>query len=375
MMTTFENLNLFIFAAATFVWLLRARRLSYTQRLTPVINPDKIIRNGDLVSVVLPAKNEEKNIRECIERLQAQQYLNVEIIAVNDNSKDETENILRSMGAAYVNAPFTPEGWTGKNFAIHTGMQKARGEWLLFTDADTRHEPSSIAASLAHMKENGLEFLTLLPRCITGTWLEDLVQPATMAFLGLWFPMEKVNDPASPLFFANGQYLFIKRSLYEKLGGHEAVKGAFLEDFALAKLAKAAKAKTECALGVSVYGTRMYDSFDSIWKGWRRIYLHAFEKNVPVLVQKAASVFFFSALPFWALIALAAKGFHASLAVYFFCFACFLLMNIISWKAYQVVKAKHPAYAFLHPVAALLATCILIDAVKVAASGGKTVWR
>src|SRR3989338_2422687 len=143
------------------VWAYRAKRsLQSRQRiptLTPVISGNS--GSNDLVTIVLPAKNEEKNIRSCIQRFLAQDYPNLQILIVNDRSIDRTESILQDLHIprlsqvpgshtgktipklGYINAQPTPEGWTGKNFAIHSGLEYARGQWLVFTDADTRHEP------------------------------------------------------------------------------------------------------------------------------------------------------------------------------------------------------------------------------------------
>ena len=210
------------------VWIYRSVYLVKALRLTPEVKPTgTLLTCSPLVSVIIPMKNEEKNAGECLKRFLAQDYPNLEIIVVNDNSSDQTEAILRSLQIPYVNAAKTPSGWTGKNFAVHSGVAKAAGEWFLFTDADTRHEPSSVSASLAHARSNHLEFLTLLPRCLAESVLENLVQPSAMAFLGLWFPIERINDPNSPLYFGNGQYLLIKRSFMKKSAGMRPSKGLF----------------------------------------------------------------------------------------------------------------------------------------------------
>ena len=354
------------------VWTFRTLRLLITLRKTPRIVPQKGTGfSGEtqslspFVSVLIPAKNEENNIRACVESLQNQKDAAFEIIVINDNSSDQTESILKSMGQTYVNCPLPPEGWTGKNHALHYGVAQAKGEWLLFTDADTRHEPHGLSASLAHAQKNGLELLTLLPSCLTGSFIENLVQPLAMAFLGLWFPLEKVNDPKSPLYFANGQYLLMKRSLYQKTGGHKAVAGEFLEDFALMQKTKQLGAKAQCGFGQSVYGTRMYDSFDTIWRGWRRIYLHAFQRKPLTLVRKALVVLVFSVLPF-ALYAFSHGGHFSTLVI--------AVLVVICWRAYTVVRAKG-AYALFHPLAALIIFLILTDAARMAFLKEKTFWR
>ena len=344
------------------------------------------------VSVIIPAKNEENNIRACVESLLDQNYTHYEIIVINDNSSDRTEVICQSLGAeklegdsirntdnrlAYLNAPPCPEGWTGKNHAIAQAIPFARGEWFLFTDADTQHESSGISASMCHALKHEILLLTLLPRCLSYTFFEDMIQPTAMGFMGLWFPIHKVNDPDHPAFFANGQYLMMQRTLYEKLGGHSAVREAFLEDFAFMKKAKTVGAKSECALGIHVYGTRMYDSLQSLWRGWRRIYRHAFESEPLELVLKSASVFMFSVSPF--IVLGACLTFIEANTVQLSIIAALFSLLIVTmagtaWKAYDTVKAKK-IHAWTHPLAAMFLSLLLLQAAWMAWTGKQTTWR
>jgi chlorobactene glucosyltransferase len=356
------------------------------------------------VSILIPAKNEEKNIADCVKPFLAQLREDDEILVINNCSGDRTEAILKELGAReikgtgsvfrqggrapfpaekepvpgktvpvplkYLNTPQTPAGWTGKNYALHLGVQHAAGDWLLFTDADTRHEPGSLNAALVFAEENELDLLTLLPRCITGSFWEDTIQPCAMGYMGLWFPIKKINDPKSKVYFGNGQYLLLRAEHYRKIGGHDGVKEAFLEDFAIMKKTREIGARGMCAFGMEVYGTRMYESFDAIWRGWRRIFLHAFDQKPAAIFKCVLSVFFFSVFPFAVLIALPDHFSAAS-------FLCILLLVIIfatALKAHAIVKAKK-RYALLHPLAALVFTAILFDAFLTAAFKRPTRWR
>lgn len=358
-----------LFLGITAGWFTRIYQLAKSLSCMPYVNPgSRPLDNKPKISIVIPMKNEETNARGCLDSLLKQDYPNFEIITVNDNSTDGTGAILKSMPVTVVeNTTPTPQGWTGKTFAIHQGVPMASGDWLLFTDADTRHEPTSLSASLAHIQSKKLDFLTLLPRCLAESFWENLVQPMAMCFLGLWFPIQKINDPDSKVYFGNGQYLMIRREVYEKLGRHESVRSEFLEDFAFAKKIKENKHRGECALGSGVYGTRMYDSFGSIWRGWRRIYLHAFRSNPAVLLMHALETLALSVLPFIALFLA-----HPALRGGFL--AISLLIWIVSWRAYKIVDAKK-SYAFFHPASSILIILYLIDASWIALTGKKTVWR
>jgi len=250
----FQKFTFYFFIGS--VWLYRGRRALEALKLIPTIHSIKnnISTGQDLATIILPARNEANNIRGCVDSLLNQDYSNLQIIVVNDRSTDETENILKSMNIplistsapgpqsfhkiAYLNTSTTPDGWTGKNFAIHSAISEAKGKWLLFTDADTRHETTSLSSSIDHAATHDISCLTLLPRCITKGFFEKLIQPCAMGLLGLWFPMEKVNQPRTKEYFGNGQYLLIEKKLYHEIGGHEKVKSEFLEDYALARNVK-----------------------------------------------------------------------------------------------------------------------------------------
>lgn len=382
---------------ALIVWAHRAKRALVTLKNAPVVLPATppfpFGGSPTFVSILVPAKNEESNIIQCVQSLLDQDYPNYEIIVVNDNSTDTTEELLQSLGALcinegassdaaqarlrYLNCAPTPTGWTGKNFALHQAVSQARGEWYLFTDADTRHHPISLSASVTHAVSRNLTFLTLLPRCIAESFFEKLIQPAAMGLMGLWFPIEKVNDLQHPLHFANGQYMLIHRRLYQDIGGHEQVRTAFLEDFALMKNAKIKRAPVECALGTAVYGTRMYDSLPAIVRGWKRIYLHAFDRNTGRLLSRAASVLLFTVFP-WLLASYLVGLVFQYPGVYtvpaYLCACTLVIMLFTAWKTYDIVKADR-MYSLLHPVAGLFVAIFLLDAAKAAALKHSTVWR
>jgi chlorobactene glucosyltransferase len=367
-------------------WLYRSWRSLSELRFAPTLKlTGSLLRHGR-VSVLIPAKNEEKNIADCVRPFLAQLREGDEVIVINNCSEDRTETVLKDMGAVeilsqdpfknwhakfkYLNTPKTPEGWTGKNFALHLGIEHAAGDWFLFTDADTRHEPGSVNAALAFAEEKKLDLLTLLPRCIAGSFWEELIQPCAMGYMGLWFPIRKINDPRSKVYFGNGQYLLLRAGHYRLIEGHESVKEAFLEDFALMKKTKEMGARGMCAFGMELYGTRMYDSFDALWRGWRRIFLHAFDQRPGAILKCALSVFFFSAFPFMALFSLL----HNISVSLLLCVLIVVIALATAATAYAIVKARK-RFAWLHPLAALIFTAILLDAFQMAFFKRQTHWR
>ncbi len=370
-------------------WLYRSSRSLSELKSAPTLKlTESAVRHGR-VSVLIPAKNEEKNIADCVKPFLAQLREGDEVIVINNCSTDRTEEILKELGASqipdntraksgvrtacafrYLNTPETPAAWTGKNFALHLGVKHASGDWFLFTDADTRHQPGSVDSALSFAEREKLDLLTLLPRCLAHGFWEETIQPCAMAYMGLWFPIRKINDPKSKVYFGNGQYLFIRTGHYWRIGGHESVKEAFLEDFALMKKTKENGARGMCAFGMDLYGTRMYDSFDAVWRGWRRIFLHAFEQNPAALFKCVLSVCLFSVLPFAVILSISG---HFSISL----FLCLLILAIIfstAATAYAIIRARK-RFAILHPLAALVFTGILADAFLMAIFRRPTHWR
>ena len=308
------------------VWLYRTFHAVHTVISTPTLFPAKETRREDhpSVSILIPARNEEKNIGICISSLLPQIGPHDEIIVINDRSSDGTESVLKNLGGAliaenkpafaeatarqatsrgsqqlrYINLDHTDESWTGKNYALNQAISYTKGEWLLFTDADTEHYPGSLTIAVDYAVKNQIDYLTLWPKCVTKSFWEHVIQTCSFSFIGLWFPTQEVNNPDSDHYFANGQYALIKRSHYQKIGGHAAVKEAFLEDFAMMKKTKQIGGRGIVAMGAHLYGTHMYDGLRKICQGWRRIYLHGFERNPITLFFKAIELIVFSTLPF-----------------------------------------------------------------------------
>ncbi len=231
---------------------------------------------GSRVTVVVPARNEERNIETCVRSLLNQAYPDYEVIVVDDSSEDATPMILQRVAAEcprlrVVSAPPLPPGWAGKCWALATGVGQVNGEWLLFTDADTEHEPSALAATVAFAERHRVDMLSLMPSQILVSFWERSLLPAIFAlYLQADESFDEVNDPQSPAAKANGQFLLIRRAAYTAVGGHEAISGEVVEDNALAKRIKGAGYRILLADGGDWLRTRMYRSFMEIWEGIRR---------------------------------------------------------------------------------------------------------
>ena len=223
------------------------------------------------VSVVIPARNEEVSVAQCLQSLVAQSGVAFEIILVDDHSTDRTREIALSFPTVQVvEAGPLPQSWTGKNNAVTTGARLSRGEWLLFTDADTVHLPGSLSAALNEAQQNGAELLSYSPEQIAVTFWERAILPVVFAELARQYSPTKVSDPASPIAAANGQYILISRDAYESIGGHTAVANDILEDVALARAVKTSGRKILFRYAADRVRTRMYRNYRQLREGWTK---------------------------------------------------------------------------------------------------------
>jgi len=265
------------------------------------------------VSVIIPARNEEANIGRAVLSIAAQQDLE-EILVVDDQSMDRTPGIVTHLkqdcpGLRLIRIDCLPAGWLGKTHAVAVGARQAKGEWLLFTDADTEHLPCSLHELLGRAEREQVDLLSLSPGQVTETWWEKGFLPPVYIWLAKRFRFEEVNNPASPVAAANGQYLLIRREVYDRLGGHESVRTAILEDVALARLVKSSGGRLLFLPGASWVRTRMYRSFPEMGEGWsKNLYLLAGERLWPML-ETVAGFCIFDYIP---LAALPVFGFAAA---------------------------------------------------------------
>lgn len=229
------------------------------------------------VSVLVPARNEAGTIAACIDSLASQRYPNFEIIALNDQSSDETGALLDERAARYPNltvihgSESPPPGWNGKSYACYRLAARATGDWLLFTDADTRHLPDSIAQGIAQAESMQVDLLSAFPRQITQSWSERIVVSFILDFLPLvGMDLAGMGRGHSEAVAANGQYLLARASAYRAVGGHEAIAAALVDDFALARRFRAYGYTLALVDGTSMLTCRMYRSAGEVWAGFQK---------------------------------------------------------------------------------------------------------
>jgi glycosyltransferase involved in cell wall biosynthesis len=224
-----------------------------------------------VVSVIIPARNEEVSLGTCLESLVAQVGVDFEIIVVDDNSTDRTPEIAASFPKVKVIAAAPPPSdWIGKNNAVATAARQARGQWLLFTDADTVHLPGSLALSLREANKQEAALLSYSPEQIVETFWEKAVMPVIFADLAQRYRPSEVSNPQSPAAAANGQYILITREAYDAVGGHASVAADLLEDVALAQAVKRSGRRIFFRYGGDAVRTRMYRNLAQLREGWTK---------------------------------------------------------------------------------------------------------
>ncbi|MGB9694716.1 MAG: glycosyltransferase [Caldisericaceae bacterium] len=235
------------------------------------------------VSVLVPARNEEGTIEKCINSLLSQDYENIEIVVLDDNSSDRTSEIIKSIKDRRLimidGKEEPPEGWTGKNWACYRLYLHSTGDILIFADADTYFAGNAVSIMVDEMQSKNLDFITGIPREDTISFGEKVTVPFLNFSILSMFPifLSFLSRYFYFFMFANGQFMMFKRKSYEKIQGHKGVKGAIVEDIELSKVAR----KSNLRVGIfnlsELVGCRMYKSFREAFIGLSKSYFPLFE--------------------------------------------------------------------------------------------------
>ena len=260
----------------------------------------RLARAGDdhpRLAVLVPARNEAHNIGPCLAALRASERVDLEIVVIDDASTDATATIVddvasRDARVTLVHAPPRPDGWCGKSWALAQGVAGVDPgiDQLCFVDADVRLAPETLARAVTYARDHDAAMVSLLPTLITETFWESVVQPVMGMMMFVFQPLGEVNDPAAELAVANGQFLWVDRRAYERLGGHATVRGEIVEDVALARTFKAAGERVALVLAPEGMRTRMYDSLVSLWRGWGKT-IHPYLQREPGRIWLGVLVF------------------------------------------------------------------------------------
>jgi len=228
------------------------------------------------VSALVPARNEEAHIGDCVRSLLAQDYPDFEVVALDDHSTDRTGAILADLSAGdprlrVLAGRDLPEGWLGKHWACQQLSEAASGELLLFTDADTRHGPQSLRRGVAALQAENADLLAAFPHEDTVTWAEKLVVPVVPWAMFTFLPLALAYRTASPAFSATiGQYMLFRADAYARIGGHAAVRSDAVDDIALGRRIKAQGLRWRLADATRDVRCRMYQDAGQVFEGFSK---------------------------------------------------------------------------------------------------------
>ena len=289
------------------------------------------------VSILIPARNEAQRIEICLKSLLTQDYPNYEILVLDDQSTDETFNLVRAYtrrkpstkrGQIHqlkiLKGKEMPKGWLGKPWACYQLSLKSKGEWLFFIDADTWHLPEALKRTVQMAEERKADVVSLLTRQITQTWMEALIIPVMAFHLLAFFPARLALNTKSWLSrFAgvSGQFIFIRRSVYRSFGGHQTVKNEVVEDLNLGKRLVQKGYRVVLGDGSDFSFCRMYSNAKEVWEGFSKNFFPAVGYSLPFMGLTIGILIFVGILPFLVLI----WGFKTSL------FWPALVLSLVLW--------------------------------------------
>jgi glycosyltransferase involved in cell wall biosynthesis len=298
------NILTIIVAGSLGIWIYLFFDLKKSFELSPrLLKPNmSAAKKNNLVSVIIPARNEEKLIKNCLSSLLNQYHSNYEIIVVNDNSSDGTLEIVQSFrntGKVKVfDAGQKPEGWIGKNWACYIGYQNSRGNYLLFTDADTVHSSHSIQDSLHTLLEEKLDVLTAVPNLLYPTFIIKMVLPILSIFMFSRYSPLRVNDPKIKLGYLFGSFFIISKDVYKKVGTHESVKSEIVEDGALGKKIKESGYRLKMFRGEDLLSAYWARDFHTLWNSLKRLIIPIYFTNKKNSILLTIGVFLLMVFPF-----------------------------------------------------------------------------
>lgn len=233
--------------------------------------------SAPLVSVIIPARNERRNIERCVRSVLASTYRQLDVIVVDDHSTDGTGDIVREIAASdsrlrVISAPDLPAGWFGKQWACWTGVQASHGSLLLFTDADTKHGDDLLARSVNAMRDDRADMLTIAGHQEMHSFWERVIQPQLFAMLSIRFGGTEHVSHAKRVedVIANGQFILVRRDAYDAIGGHESVRDQVAEDLMMAQELFLAGRRRLMMIAIRQFSTHMYASLPELIKGWRK---------------------------------------------------------------------------------------------------------
>lgn len=335
------------------------------------------------VSVVIPARNERRNIERCVRSVLGAAYPNFEVIVVDDHSTDGTGDIARRIACddsrlRVVDAPELPDGWFGKQWACATGARESRGDLLLFTDADTTHSPDLLPRAVNAMRARGAELFSVAGNQEMHSFWERIIQPQMFALLSIRYGgSEHVSNAKRPVdAIANGQFILVRRESYDAIGGHAAVRDRVAEDMAMAQAFVATRRRIALFVANDQLSTHMYSSLPELIAGWgKNIYAGGRMATLGGAVGRAAYPFVLLGMPLFGLVppVVLLAGLLGMISGQWLVWsAIVIIVSILFWAALYRYMGESAGYALLYPLGFAMLFVIAAGAVR---RGQRVEWK
>jgi chlorobactene glucosyltransferase len=339
--------------------------------------------NPPLVSIIIPARNEAKNIEACVRSALATTYPKIEIIVVNDHSTDDTATIVHQIAntdprVRVIENPDLPRGWFGKQWACQNGANAASGNIFLFLDADTRMMPEALTRSVNGMLRERADLYTVLTRQEMHTFWERLLQPQIFSILHVRYGGTEIVNASKRVSdkIANGQYLMFPRSTYQAMQGHSLVRSYVAEDLKFAQLYFAAGKKTIVINGMQDVSTRMYTNLEEVITGWRKNVYAGGRDAVPFgRIGQILFPFVLPSAPLFQLVPVISLllGIFNLLSPPIVLWAALTsTIMLVYWTIGYLISRNSPLYALAYPIGAAVTFYILLSATL---KGNKVSWK
>lgn len=371
-----ETVLVIVLAGLTFAF------FHYFRRLPAESLPESEL---PLVTVLVPARNEESKIGRCLESLARQNYPRYEVIAIDDRSADNTGKIIQEIASRhphvrYVRGTDTPPGWIGKCNALVSGVKYAKGDWYLFSDADTCHTPESIRYAITYAERNNADLISFMPVQELGSFWEKVVMPVLLGSFLCGDPLNTINEHTNDRAYAYGQYILIRKHVYDAVGGHASVHDQILDDISFARVVKSHGFHILSADGRLLYKVRMYTDLVSLWQGWTKNLFALIECKMLYLITVILLLNAAILGPFWSAGYVASLWQAGDLSATTFLYTGLLATQIFllcSWygrtaEHYTGVDLRH---VLLLPLGSLTVTVLYLHSAWLVLSGRKVSWK
>ena len=369
------------------IWIYLFSVLRRSFNLSPKIYSDNSLNlEGELISIIIPARNEEKYILECIQSLLNQNMKNYELLLIDDNSTDSTLELMESFKqdsrVRILKAGEKPAGWVGKNWPCYIGYQNSKGKYLMFTDADTIHSKRSVRDSLGTLIKQKLDVITAVPNLRYPNLIVKMVLPVLSVFMFSRYSPMRVNDPNVSIGYLFGSFFVITRECYESVGTHAIVRAEIVEDGALGKKLKEEGYNLKMFRGENLLQAYWARDFNTLWNSLKRLIIPLYFTDRLNSILMTIGIFFLMPFPFLVLI-YGLVAYYSHLADQdisynvLILFALISVLGIYATNFYQLKKAEtHKAIYFLGaPIGCFIVSLSFIWSILTSKKNGRIKWR